>query len=94
LPDTVSYDRDIQPIFYLYCAMAGCHSGNNPSGKVDLSYGSSYNALFQRRLIDTVNPANSGLINSFNRPMPPWGKLTNYYYLVTEKWMQQGAKNN
>lgn len=94
VPATISFNNDIQPIFYLYCALSGCHTGSNPTGRVNLSYDSAYATLFKRNLIDTITPDSSRLYTALNSPMPPWGRLVNYDYLVILKWMKQGAKNN
>lgn len=103
LPAVVSYSEEIQPIFDVCCTMSGCHSYNGTQsggsgfgdrGKVDLSPSNSYKQLFNRGLIDTLNPSNSQIFNELNKPMPPWGRLVQYDYDLILKWIQQGAKNN
>jgi hypothetical protein len=94
LPADVSFNNDIQPLFDLYCSMSGCHSGSNPSSRLDLTPGNSYPALFKRNEIDTLAPANSRLYTALSSPMPPWGKLINYDTQLILKWIQLGAKNN
>jgi hypothetical protein len=94
LPAVVSYNGDIQPLFGLYCTMSGCHSGPNPSSRLDLTPVNSYNALFKRNEINISNPANSRLYTALSSPMPPWGKLIDYDTQIILKWIQQGAQNN
>jgi hypothetical protein len=94
LPAVVSFNNDIQPLFNLYCTMSGCHSGTNPSSRLDLTQGNSYNALFKRNEIDTLAPSNSRLYTALSLPMPPWGKLVDYDTQIILKWIQQGAKSN
>jgi hypothetical protein len=98
-PKTVSYNLDIQPIFNEYCATAGCHSGNNPQGNLDLQPTASYSQLMNPSsgYVDTLNPKFSLLytqMNSASNPMPPTGKLDKCKIEMILKWIEQKAKNN
>src|ERR1039458_603361 len=93
LPDTVSYNIHIQPMFNLICATPGCHSGLNPSAGLTLIDSLSYNDLFIKHEINILNPGSSNLYRFMNSNMPPSGKVP-YDVSLILKWMEQGAKNN
>jgi hypothetical protein len=98
-PDTVSFKRNIQPIFNNHCNTAGCHSGSNPSGNLNLEASVAYAQLSKKSsgYLDTVNPSHSvlyGSMNSTSSPMPPNGKLDKCTLDLVLKWIQQKAKNN
>jgi hypothetical protein len=97
LPDTISFSKHIIPIFNQNCNNAGCHSGVQPQGNLDLSPSMAYQNLISKSLVDTLNPANSLLyaqMNSQTKPMPPSGKLDTLYLNEVLKWIEQGAKDN
>ena len=99
-PDSVSFSLDIQPVFNANCI--GCHSGPTPTGSLDLSAGSSYDALMSNNLIesDTANAANSVLYmritntGTSSGPMPPSGILAASKTDLVLQWIREGAKNN
>jgi hypothetical protein len=98
-PETVSFKKDIQPIFDDHCNSAGCHSGTNPSGNLNLEPALSYAQLSKKSsgYVDTLNPKHSVLyasMNSTGNPMPPNGKLDRCALDLVLKWIQQKAKNN
>ena len=98
-PDIVSFKKDIQPIFDKHCNTAGCHSGNNPSGNLNLEAAVAYSQLSKKNnsYLDTLNPKYSVLyasMNSTGNPMPPNGKLDRCTLDLVLKWIQQKAKNN
>lgn len=98
-PAEVSFNKDIQPIFDANCNMAGCHSGTNPKGNLNLESSVSYAQLWRKKsgYIDTLNPAYSVLyasMNSTSSPMPPNGKLDKCTLDLVLTWIQQKAKNN
>ena len=79
--------------------MAGCHSGSNPKGNLNLENSESYEQLWRKKsgYIDTLNPSLSVLyasMNSSSNPMPPAGKLDNCTVELILRWIQQKAKNN
>lgn len=98
-PAVVSFKQDIQPIFDMHCNNAGCHSGNNPAGNLNLEASQSYTQLWRKKsgYIDTLNPTYSVLYASMNatsNPMPPSGKLDACTLATVLKWIEQKAKNN
>ena len=97
LPETVSFRGDIIPIFTNDCNGSRCHSTASHVGNLDLTPDSAYIQLFKKKDIDTTNPSQSTLylqMASVGTPMPPAGKLDDYYVNLVLKWIQQGAKNN
>jgi hypothetical protein len=98
-PDLVSFKKNIQPIFDNHCNSAGCHSGNNPPGNLNLEAAVAYTQLSKKSsgYLDTLNPTHSVLyaaMNSTGNPMPPNGKLDRCTLDLVLKWIQQKAKNN
>ena len=94
LPAVVSFTRDIQPFFSSTCANPSCHSGSSPKSGLDLSDSLvSYNNLFTKHEINTLNPTASNLYIFMNSNMPPSGKVP-YDLALVLKWIDQGAKNN
>ena len=98
-PTTVSYKRDIQPIFNTNCATSGCHAGSKPAGSLNLEASVAFANLSDSKsgYIDTVNPTASLLytsMTSVTNPMPPNGKLSKCSTDLILKWIEQKAKNN
>lgn len=96
-PETVSFSKDIVPIFNQYCV--SCHSGTSPSANLNLEQSAAYAQLTKagKGYIDTLTPAYSVLyasINSSANPMPPTGKLDKCQLDIVLKWITQKAKNN
>ncbi|HSZ71638.1 MAG TPA: c-type cytochrome domain-containing protein [Cytophagaceae bacterium] len=99
IPDTVSFSRNVLPVFNTYCSTSGCHSGSSPSGNLNLESSQAYAQLMKRGsgYIDTSNPNNSVLYSSLisqSNPMPLNGRLDDCTINLIVKWMNQGAKNN
>lgn len=98
-PAVVSFSKHIQPVFDTHCNMAGCHSGTNPKGNLNLEKSVSYSQLWRTKsgYIDTLNPKISvlyGSMNSTSSPMPPSGKLDKCTINLILRWIEQKAKNN
>ncbi|HET6225086.1 MAG TPA: hypothetical protein VFF27_02330 [Bacteroidia bacterium] len=98
-PSVVSFQKDIQPIFDAHCNTAGCHSGSNPEGNLNLEPSQSYAQLWKKGkgYIDTLNPKFSvfyASMNSTSNPMPPTGKLDACTLALVLKWIEQKAPNN
>lgn len=98
-PVTVSFNNDIIPIFNQHCNTAGCHSGSNPEGGLNLEPAMAYSQLLSNGsgYVDTVTPKYSVLhayMNSTSDPMPPTGKLDKCTVDLIYKWIEQKAKNN
>jgi hypothetical protein len=99
LSDTVSFSKEIVPVFTAYCSMSGCHSGSNPAGGLNLTASLAYQELLKSGsgYVDTVNPKYSILYATMNnpvKPMPPNGKLDECTLKMILKWIEQKAKNN
>ncbi len=89
--ETVSYSKDIQPIFNSSCALAGCHAGGfSPN----LSEGSSYDALMNGGFVNITTPNQSKIYTE----MAPGGGMSAYTDANAANtvlaWIQQGALNN
>lgn len=99
LPASVSFSRDIVPIFTAHCTNSGCHNSSDWAGNLNLEAASAYSGLMQagKGYIDTLNPQYGVLYNKLtvsSSPMPPSGKLDACKVKLILKWMQQDAKNN
>jgi len=97
--DTVSFNRDVIPLFNSYCNTSGCHSGSIPAGSLSLESSIAYSELMQpgKGYVDTLNPKFSVLYTqmiSVSQPMPPTGNLDACKTEMILNWIQQGAKNN
>ena len=98
------YEDVIQPIWDEHCA--SCHTGNNYSGDLDLSSGSSYDNMVNvnskgyqgYKLVKPGDSMNSVLFQkiveniAFGNPMPPGGnKLSLNKEEKIKKWINDGA---
>jgi hypothetical protein len=91
VPDDVSFEQDIIPIFEESCNTAGCHSGTIPP---DLRPEYAYNSLWLGEYIIPGEPAeNTPLYQSIDG-----GTMTSYATdlerAYIEKWINEGAENN
>lgn len=96
---TVSFSKNVVPIFQQNCALSGCHTVAARAGNLVLDSSVAYTDLWKAGTgyIDTSNPAASLLYSqlvSTTTPMPPTGKLDDCSIEMIVKWMQQKAKNN
>ncbi|MFM9946295.1 MAG: c-type cytochrome domain-containing protein [Bacteroidia bacterium] len=94
-PDTVYYIRDIQPIFTMYCAGSGCHSGSRPEKDIDLT---TYTKALGSGKIKPYNSAGSKVYQSIIDPdpgdrMPASAALSADKIALIKKWIDQGAKD-
>lgn len=97
LPDTVSFQTDILPLFNTQCSITDCHAASHPAANLNLSAAAAYMQLFVKHEIDTIQPTNSLLyiqMNSSGTPMPPSGRLSDYDVALVLAWISQGAKHN
>ena len=100
--EPVSYDKDIEPIFFKRCTV--CHSGNVKEGKLDIS---SYENLIKGgKAGEAVKPgkgeesilykamARTGNAQMRPRPMPPKGEepCTPEELALVKLWIDEGAK--
>jgi hypothetical protein len=84
IPDSISFQKNILPVFNKNCSNPGCHSGKFPKGKLNLEQAQAYAQLSKKGsgFIDTVQPSFSLLYSalvSTNTPMPPSGPLEPCY---------------
>ncbi len=99
VPDTISFQKDIIPIFNIHCSTPGCHSGTKPEKNFNLEASKAYTTLSKKGsgYIDVSDPKGSVLYSalvSVDTPMPPTGKLDSCTLKTIEIWMKQGGKNN
>ncbi len=93
---TISFSKEIQPIFTASCAKAGCHvsGGQTPN----LSQGFAYQSLFDEDMIVPFDPTNSELMGWLTgklSPVMPLGSGPDP--AINDKvynWIYQGALNN
>jgi hypothetical protein len=95
---TVSFSKDLQPIFSSSCAISGCHveGGQTPN----LASGSAYGSLINGSFLNKSAPASSTiyerLIGKITPAMPlnaPESDPGQIEELLLA-WITQGAKNN
>ncbi len=96
---TVSFSKDILPIFQTSCAINGsCHVGSfNLNDHVDLTDSLAYNTLSKNGFINTASPKASILYNEVSTgimPKAPYAPLPASQVSLILSWIEQGAKNN
>jgi hypothetical protein len=99
IPETVSFNNDLVPLFNQNCSISGCHSGNAPAGNLNLEPVVAYSQLMKKSAgyVDTIHPQYSILysqMSSASTPMPPTGNLDQCKIDLVMKWIEQKAKNN
>ena len=99
VPDSVSFQGDLIPLFAANCSLVSCHSGGSPAGHLNLEAAHAYTELSKpgSGYLKVSNPKNSLLysqVNSNSQPMPPTGKMEVCKIELILKWIEQGAKNN
>lgn len=99
VPDSVSFKRDLIPLFSGNCIASGCHSGGSPAGHLNLEPSLAYAQLSKSGsgYLNVANPTHSLLysqLNSSSQPMPPTGKMEVCKINLVLKWIEQGAQNN
>ena len=95
--DPVSYDKDVEPIFYKRCTV--CHSGNVKEGKFDIS---SYETMVKGgKRGDSIKPGKADdsllykeVLRTQKPYMPPRGEepCTPEEVALIKLWIDQGAK--
>jgi hypothetical protein len=93
VPDEVSYQQDVQPIWNAACIE--CHGPIPPN----LEDGVSYNNLLSGGYVVPGDSENSILYQSLLgiegvSLMPPSGKLPDSQINIVKKWIDDGAENN
>jgi hypothetical protein len=88
--DTISFARDIIPVFTASCV--SCH--NTGATAPDLSAANAFNALTAGNYVVANNPGQSKLYND----LKPGGIMANYcsagQLALIGRWINAGAKNN
>jgi hypothetical protein len=95
LPENVSFQTDLIPIFNQSCNSVGCHDAGGISP--DLSEGNAYADLTTGDMLDLNNPENSILYKRMidvQKPMPIAGILSKSQTNKVLVWIKEGALNN
>lgn len=90
LPETVSFDENIIPIFEKSCA--SCH--NNLSNPPVLLKEEAYQELISGNYLDLINPDKSNLIIKINSGHPDNETPNKNEKELILQWIQEGALNN
>jgi hypothetical protein len=96
ITETMSFEKDIVPIFTNSCAISGCHSAGAKAP--DLSAANAYKSLTDGNYYKATDPDNSVLmmwLTGKKSPVMPIGKGPDE--TINAKiyaWIKQGAKNN
>jgi hypothetical protein len=95
--DTVSFTKDLVPIFAKNCALSGCHAtgGHVPNLMAD----KAYNSLGNGNFVNLITPENSIIYERLTgklSPSMPLGGASNPSNInaLILAWIKQGAKNN
>ncbi|MFH1197485.1 MAG: hypothetical protein V1720_17425 [bacterium] len=104
----INFSEIQKQVFTPSCATTGCHAGSSVQANLDLSDGSSYNALIN--ITSLLNPnfkrvkpgdsQNSFLIKMLRNSgdgssqMPPTGKLNDSVIDSIAAWIDKGALND
>jgi hypothetical protein len=96
ITETMSFEKDIIPIFTNSCAMSGCHSAGGKAP--NLLAGTAYKSLTDGNYYKATDPDNSVImmwLTGKKSPVMPIGKGPDV--TINAKvyaWIKQGAKNN
>jgi hypothetical protein len=92
---TVSFSKDLVPIFNKSCSLSGCHTSGGQSP--NLTDANAFNSLIIGNYVNKANPEASliylKMTGKKGTPMPPAGSNKDYNSLVLA-WIKQGANNN
>ena len=95
LPENVSFQNDLIPLFNNSCNSAGCHNTNGVPP--DLSEANAYDDIMGTSgMVDIVHPEKSELYTRMidtQNPMPPAGVMS-YPASQVLSWITDGAKKN
>lgn len=88
--NTISYAKDIMPVFAKNCSLSGCHSATPPNNGYDFStYDGVKLAAANNRLVGAIN------WESGYSPMPKgMAKLSQCDIDKITRWTLRGANNN
>lgn len=96
-PDSIYYQRDVQPILNSHCAFAGCHGQGFSANGVDLS---SYSRVIATADVRPGDLEGSDLYEVITEtrddkrmPPPPNAALSAEKIAIIRQWILQGAQN-
>jgi hypothetical protein len=93
--DTISFTKDIEPIFENNSNCTACH---NTGGQFpDLTSGYAYSSIINMGLVSLSDPASSSIYwipNLDNSSNHTWKKYTDVQAQYVLQWIKQGALNN
>lgn len=94
---TVSFNKDLMPIFNKNCNVQGCHNAGGK--KPDLTGDKAFSSLTNGNYLNLSKPEQSSVylfLTGKKSPQMPLGATTNPSYVnqLTLAWITQGAKNN
>lgn len=95
LPQNVSFQAELVPIFNQSCNTIGCHNANGIWP--DLSEGNAFEAITTSGQLDLDTPENSKLymrMIDMQSPMPLSGILSKTKTDKVLVWIREGANNN
>jgi hypothetical protein len=94
---TVSFKRDLIPLFKQSCTDIGCHIGTNAAAHLQLDSVHAYSQLTAKGLVVAYSTGSSIIyqnMRSDTRPMPPSGRLATHETDLVLKWINDGAQDN
>ncbi len=108
VPDTISFNKQLEPLFIAYCTTGPCHNANyasySPNAVFSLDSSVAYTSLLYggRGYVVPGNPGTSILYqdvndresSSYGMPQNPYPPLSVAQVQEIYNWIQQGAKNN
>jgi hypothetical protein len=91
IPESVSFDTDVIPIFEANCNNSGCHSGAiSPDLQRDVAYN---NLILGGYVTDTTSADNNSLYQKIDGgSMTPYASDQDRAYI--KLWIEDGAKDN
>ena len=91
VPDEVSFDADVIPIFEVKCNWSGCHNGSIPP---DLRPSVAYNnIIFGGYVTDTTRAENNSFYQKIDGgSMRPYA--SDQDRAIIKQWIESGALNN
>jgi hypothetical protein len=93
LPDVVSFQNDIIPIFDSNCNSTGCHTAGH--FVVDLTPENAFQDIFAKNMVDTDNPSDSPLYTKLVETGGTHdGRSTPAMQQLILKWIEEGALDN
>ena len=94
LTPTVSFSKDVLPVFIGNCDQPGCHSGNRRKPLDNYSYIMSYGQVTPYNAVGSKIYKVMSARGIFTSRMPPSGVMNEGDLQNIYIWIQQGAKNN